>query len=92
MLQMTMPYQQSASVTKSDTVAITQKVRTTETGLAAVYPDALLIGGAGNVVLVTPDDHVQAVVTVVAGQILPITVKRVNSGSTTATNIEALWY
>lgn len=87
-----LPYQKAAAVTKSDSTAITQQVRSTESGGSAVYPDALLIGGAGNVVLVTPDDHVTAAITVIAGQILPITVKRVNSTNTTATNIEALWY
>ena len=50
----------------------------------------LYIGGAGNVVLVTPGGTQLTFVGLVAGQILPVACGRVNSTNTTATNIVAL--
>lgn len=52
--------------------------------------DAVYVGGAGVVAAVLPDDSVVNF-TCVAGQVLPVTVKRVNSTNTTATLMVALW-
>lgn len=52
----------------------------------------LFVGGAGNL-NVTMADGTDCVFTgVVAGSVLPLSVKRVKSTSTTATNIVALYY
>ena len=68
-------------ITKSDTVNI-------EFG----PPDAIYVGGAGIVALVFNNNEVQPI-TCVAGQTLCIAgVKRVNSATTTATVMNALYY
>jgi len=53
---------------------------------------ALYVGGAGNVAVVMAGSGDTLVITgVPAGAFLPISVTRVNSTSTTATNIVAFW-
>ncbi len=52
--------------------------------------EGLYIGVGGNVVVVLPSDTAITFVGVPAGAILPVRCKRVNSTSTTATNIVAL--
>ena len=68
------------AVTPSDTVNLDQPAR------------AFFIGVAGDVALV-PLDGTSAVVfkNVASGQIIPVQAKRVNSSSTNATNIVALY-
>lgn len=73
------PYNVCLAITKSDSVNFPQ-------GLC----DAIYIGGAGVVVVVMQDDST-ASFTCVAGQILPVRAKRVNSTSTTATLMIALY-
>ena len=68
-----------AAVTPDDSTNLSQDTR------------GLYIGVAGNVVAVTTDDTAVTFVGVAAGQILPISCKRVNATSTTATNIVALF-
>lgn len=51
----------------------------------------LYVGVGGNVVVVAPDDTFVTFVGVPAGAVLPVQAKRVNSTSTTATNIIALF-
>lgn len=53
--------------------------------------DAIYVGGAGIVAAVLRDDSVVQF-TCVAGQVLPIQAKRVNSTNTTATLLAALYY
>jgi hypothetical protein len=73
------PYNKAEAITKSDTVDIPG-------GLTkAVY-----VGGAGIVVAVFQDGST-ANFTAVAGEILPIAVKRVNSTTTSATLMVALY-
>jgi hypothetical protein len=79
------PYAKALDVTPSDTVNIRYFLTDQR------YSDALYIGGAGVVVAVWEDLSTTAF-TCVAGQILPIKVKRVNATSTTATLIRALYY
>lgn len=66
------------AITPSDTVNFDYIVR-------AVY-----VGGAGNVVAVRPDGTAVTFVGVVAGTWLPLNAMRINSTSTTATNMVGL--
>lgn len=66
------------SVTPSDTVNLGE------------VPRAIMCNGAGDLALVGADDHVE-VMTVVASFPYPIQPKRINSTSTTATGIKALY-
>lgn len=75
------PFNQALAITKSDTVNIRADARLT---------DAVYVGGAGIVVAVFQDDST-AQFTAVAGEILPIAIKRVNSTTTTATLMVALY-
>lgn len=77
------PYNIAEAITKSDTVDITA---IKQRGL----PDAIYVGGAGVVIAVMDDSSTQAF-TCIAGQVLPIAIRRVNSTSTTATLMIALW-
>lgn len=52
---------------------------------------ALWVGGAGNVVVVWYDGTTSTLTGVPAGTLLPVRCKRVNSTSTTATSIVALF-
>lgn len=52
---------------------------------------AIWVGGAGNVVVVWSDDTTSTLVGVVAGTLLPVRAKRVNSTSTTATSMVGLY-
>lgn len=78
------PYNLAEAVTKSDTVNFAGF--TAGKGLS----DALYVGGAGIVVAIMENgDAIQF--TCVAGQVLPVAMKRVNSTTTTATLMVALW-
>lgn len=78
------PYNYAAAITPHDTTNI-------------VLPDAALkvagiyVGGAGAVVAVFENDTTATFAAVPVGTILPVSVKRVNSTSTTATNLLALY-
>jgi hypothetical protein len=52
---------------------------------------ALYVGGAGNIVVVLPDDTALTFSGVTAGSFLPVRAKRVNSTNTTATLILGLY-
>lgn len=51
---------------------------------------AIYVGTTGNIVIVTPNDEVVTFTSVPVG-ILPVMAKRINSTSTTASNLVALW-
>lgn len=76
------PYNKGVSITKSDTDN---------------FPDvdgpcaSIFVGGAGVVVVVFENDST-ASFTCVAGEILPVKAKRVNSTNTTATLMVALYF
>jgi hypothetical protein len=70
------------TVTKSDSVNVEQ--------INGHWPTALQCGETGVVIVVGEDDRAVAF-TVAAGQVLPVTFKRVNSGSTVGTLFVALW-
>lgn len=73
------PYNKSRAITKSDTVDFVEGPC-----------DAIYVGGAGIVVVVHEDNNTSQF-TAVAGEILPVKAKRVNSTSTTATLMLALY-
>ena len=83
------PAQNAFVVTTSDSVNLSYG------DAGSVTTRALYVGGAGNisVEMVGNDGADQTVIFtgVLAGSILPIEVTRVNSTSTTATTIVALW-
>ena len=72
-------YTRAEAITPSNTVDITS-------GLA----DGIYAGGAGDIAAVFQDGST-ATFTVVAGQFLPIRVRRVNATGTTATALVALF-
>lgn len=53
--------------------------------------EAIYVGGAGAIVAVFIDDSTATFAAVPVGTILPVRCKRVNSTSTTATNLLALY-
>ncbi len=67
------------AVTPSDSVDFTVSFR------------SLYVGGGGTVVVVTADGTAVSYVNVASGSVLPVCGKRVNSTSTTATNIVGLY-
>ena len=74
-----MPAAYAAAVTPSDTVDLTNETR------------ALYVGGAGDLSVETIAGNTITLAGAVAGSVIPIRVKRVNSTNTTATNIVAFW-
>ena len=68
----------AAAVTASDTVKLDA-------------PSVIYVGGAGNVAVLTEGGNTATFVGMSAGDILPVSVVRVNSTNTTATNMVALW-
>jgi len=81
MAQPAVIFNKGVDITKSDTVNIVGPKPLT---------DAVFVGGAGIVVAVWQDDTTSAL-TAVAGEILPISIKRINSTTTTATLCVALY-
>ena len=72
------PARRAFAVTPSDSAELT------------ILPKALLVGGAGALVLRAVDSAADVTVTVAAGQILPIRAQFVRATGTTATAIVAL--
>lgn len=77
------PYAVAVAITKSDSTNIA--------GPVGQLTDAIYVGGAGVVVVVMQDDSTVSF-TCIAGQVLPVKAKRVNSTSTTASLMVALYY
>lgn len=80
------PYAKAYDITPSDTVNLRPFLTT-----AVIFTDAIYVGGAGTVTVVWQDDTTTQF-TCVAGQILPVKVKRVNATGTAATLLRALFY
>jgi len=78
-------YTAGVAITKSDTVDFTSVG-----GANELLCDAIYVGGAG-VVVVAFQDNSTASFTCIAGQILPVKARRVNSTNTTATLMVALY-
>lgn len=77
-------YRKAVAITKSDTVDFGNQ------GVNSNLCSAIYVGGAGIVAAVMDDDSVVQF-TCIAGQVLPINAKRVNSTNTTATLMVALF-
>jgi hypothetical protein len=77
-------YNFGSAITKSDTVNITCPA-------GRIVTDAIYVGGTGNIVWVLATGDTVTLDGAVAGTILPIMALRVNSTSTTATNLVGLW-
>ena len=74
-----LPYKKAATVTKSDATVLAPT-------------RAVFVGGAGNLaVIMADDDSAVTIPGVVAGSVLQISVTKVMSTNTTATNIVALY-
>jgi len=83
-----MPVKQGGSVPATVFEAVTASDSTNFTnGISR----GLYIGGAGNAAVVDADGTAVLFSGLLAGSILPVQAKRVNSTSTTATNIVALF-
>jgi hypothetical protein len=72
------PATRAFAITPSDSVNLT------------VFSRAIYVGGAGNISVLTLQDNIVTFTGLLAGSILPIRVKRVNSTATTATGLVAL--
>jgi hypothetical protein len=83
-------YSRAIAITKSDTVNFDGSTDATNPTTAIKPADAIYVGGAGIVVAVL-EDHSTVNFTCVAGQLLPLRAIRVNSGTTTATLMVALY-
>lgn len=80
-------YGRATAITKSDTINIDGTYSVTP---CAVPCDAIYVGGAGIVVVVFQDGSTIQL-TAVAGEVLPVRAIRVNSTTTTATLMAALY-
>lgn len=81
------PYNLAQDITKHDTNNITRYITI---GGPSGLTDAVYVGGAGVLVAVWEDGATSSF-TCVAGQVLPVAIKRVNSTNTTATLMLALY-
>ena len=79
------PFNAFEVISKSDTVDLPKFAATGR------LTDAVLVGGAGIVVAVLQDNTTVTITGVIAGAILPIAIRRVNSTTTSATNMVALY-
>lgn len=80
------------AVGAGDAIAITKNDTTTYEPSNTGYLDALYVGGAGDVAIVTFAGTTVTFVGVLAGSIIPVTCKQVLSTGTTATSIVGLRY
>lgn len=88
----TLPYNKAVLITKSDTVNFDGSTYSANpTGNYKPIPcEAIFVGGAGIVVAVMEDGSTPNF-TCVAGEILPVKAIRVNSSTTSATLMNALY-
>ena len=90
MAQTSGTYNRSVVITKSDTVNFDGSTYSASASTKAIPADAIFVGGAGGVVAIFEDGSL-APFTVLAGTVLPLKCIRVNSTSTTATLMNALY-
>ena len=90
MAQASNTYNKSVVITKSDTVNFDGSTYSASALTKAIPADAIFCGGAGVVVAIFEDGSL-APFTVLAGTVLPLKCIRVNSTSTTATLMNALY-
>ena len=90
MAQTSGTYNRSVVITQSDTENFDGSTYSASASTKAIPADAIFVGGAGVVVAIFEDGSL-APFTVLAGTVLPLTCIRVNSTSTTATLMNALY-
>lgn len=90
MAQLSNTYNRAVVVTVSNTVNFDGSTYAANAATKAIPADALFVGGAGIVVAVFEDGS-NAQFTVTAGTTLPLKCIRVNSTTTTATLMNALY-
>jgi len=90
MAQLSNTYNRAVAVTASNTVNFDGSTYAANAATKAIPADALFVGGAGIVVAVFEDGS-NAQFTVAAGTTLPLKCIRVNSTTTTATLMNALY-
>ena len=90
MAQTSGTYNRSVVITKSDTVNFDGSTYSASASTKAIPADAIFVGGAGVVVAIFEDGSL-APFTVLAGTVLPLKCIRVNSTSTTASLMNALY-
>jgi hypothetical protein len=90
MAQASDTFNRSVLITKSDTVNFDGSTYAANAATKAIPADAIFVGGAGIVVAVFEDGSTGAF-TVLAGTLLPLKCIRVNSTTTTATLMNALY-
>jgi hypothetical protein len=90
MAQASGTYNKSVVITKSDTVNFDGSTYSASATTKAIPADAIFVGGAGVVVAIFEDGS-NAPFTVLAGTVLPLKCIRVNSTSTTASLMNALY-
>lgn len=83
-------FNRSVLIAKSDTVNFDGSTYSASAATKAIPADAIFVGGAGIVVAVFEDGSTGAF-TVAAGTLLPLKCIRVNSTTTTATLMNALY-
>ena len=90
MAQASGTFNRSVLITKSDTVNFDGSTYSASAATKAIPADAIFVGGAGIVVAIFEDGS-NAQFTVAAGTLLPLKCIRVNSTTTTATLMNALY-
>ena len=90
MAQTTGTYNKSVVIAKSDTVNFDGSTYAANSSTKALPADAIFVGGAGVVVAVF-ENGTTSPFTVLAGTMLPLKCIRVNSTSTTASLMNALY-
>ena len=90
MAQSSGTFNQDATITKSDTVNYDGSTYAANADTKAIPADAIYVGGAGVVVAIFEDGSSGAY-TCIAGQTLSLKTIRVNSTSTTASLLRALY-
>lgn len=83
-------FNRAIAITKSDTVNYDGTTYAANASQKAIPAEAIYVGGAGIVVAIFEDGS-NAQFTAVAGEILPLKTIRVNSTTTTATLMVALY-
>lgn len=83
-------YNKAVAITKSDTVNYDGSTYAANAATKAIPADAILIGDAGIVIGVMEDGSTFRL-TAVAGQVIQLKTIRINSTTTTATNMYALY-
>ena len=90
MAQASGTFNRSVLIAKSDTVNFDGSTYSASAATKAIPADAIFVGGAGIVVAIFEDGS-NAQFTVAAGTLLPLKCIRVNSTTTTATLMNALY-